>query len=666
MAATDDALRSLWERHRGAVLEQVAVIERAVTSLIDGGLEEQARADAQREAHKLAGSVGTFGFDRASERARELELSFADRAALGSDSVPVLAEKVLALRAELDDEPQAAAGHAGAPAGGGPPLVLIVDDDETLVDRLAAQALRRGLRAATATSPDAAAAAVEAERPDLVLLDLTFPDGVDGAYTLLSRLTGDSVPVLALTTSDELTDRVEVARRGGRGFLRKSMLPEHVIDEVVDFLDRERAPAPRVLALDDDQVVLDAVGALLEPLGVEMTALSDPSRFWDVLHEAAPDLVILDYDMPFLSGVEVCRVLRNDPRWTRVPVLFLTGRTDRESIARIFEAGADDYVTKPVVGDELTVRVTNRLSRTRLYRTYSETDSLTGIANRRGANDGLQQLLQLADRFGQPLSVALLDLDRFKSVNDDFGHAAGDAVLVRLARLLQRAFRGEDVVARWGGEEFLVAMYGASRRDAVRRLTQALERFRTEEFTGAHDPFRATFSAGVAEYGVDGTGLASLLGAADDALYAAKLSGRAAVVPAGGAAAARAEPVDVAVVEDDDLLGELLLQTLEGQGHEAVRLTDGERAAVTLGGASPELPARVILLDVDLPGLDGLSVLRRLRAEGTLRRSKVIMLTARSAEAEVMQALELGACDHLAKPCSMPVLLHKVRQALER
>jgi diguanylate cyclase (GGDEF)-like protein len=666
MRSADDSLRVLWRKYRPSVLEQVAIIERGVAGLIAGSAAHGTREEVQREAHKLAGSVGTFGFHAASERARVIELTLANGAGLALDALPVLSAAVVSLRSEVEETPRGAPGPDGLAVGGPSPLVLIVDDDEALLDRLAAQAVRRGMRAVTASSPQAGADAVARERPDLVLLDLLFPDGVAGAYELLSDLTALSVPVLALTISDELADRVEVARRGGHGFLRKSLGSKEVVDAVVEFLERTRTTTTTILALDDDPTVLEAVRALLAPQEIELVALEDPHRFWEVLNDVSPDLVILDFDMPGLTGVDVCRVLRNDARWARVPVLFLTGRTDPESVGELFAAGADDYVAKPIVGDELTVRISNRLDRTRLYRAAGETDPLTGIANRRGGHDAVAQLLQIADRYDQPLSVALLDVDRFKAVNDDFGHATGDAVLVRLGQLLRTSFRGEDVVARWGGEEFLVAMYGMSRRDAVRRIGEMLERFREEEFRGDHPTFRVTFSAGVSEYGPDGRTIPLMVQAADEALYAAKLGGRAAVVPAGGAGVEQAERIDVVVVDDDDVLGDLLVQSLEGEGHQSVRIADGERAAAKLGGPAPELPARVILLDVDLPGLDGLSILGRLASEGTLRRAKVIMLTGRSAEAEVVRALELGAHDHVAKPFSMPVLLHKVRAALER
>jgi diguanylate cyclase (GGDEF)-like protein len=142
----------------------------------------------------------------------------------------------------------------------------------------------------------------------------------------------------------------------------------------------------------------------------------------------------------------------------------------------------------------------------------------------------------LSDRFSEPLSVTLLDVDKFKAVNDTHGHAAGDAVLRSVGEYLRREFRGNDVVGRWGGEEFLVGLYGMTGADAVRRLTDMLERFNREVFQGAESTFRVTFSAGVAEHGIDGSDIDELCEAADEALYRAKGAGRARVMAAGGAA----------------------------------------------------------------------------------------------------------------------------------
>ncbi len=243
-------------------------------------------------------------------------------------------------------------------------------------------------------------------------------------------------------------------------------------------------------------------------------------------------MLILDVDMPGVNGPELCRTVRNDPRWSRLAVIFATARTDAATVEEVFNAGADDYIAKPIVGPELVSRVANRLERVRLYRTHAETDYLTGLANRAKSDEGLAQLAALADRFSEPLSVAMLDIDSFKLVNDRHGHAMGDSVLRRLGEHLRRDFRGNDVVGRWGGEEFIIGMYGMTRQNGVKRLTDTLKRFGEEEFTGSQGTLRVSFSAGVAEYPLDGPDQHAVSRAADQALYRAKATGRARVLAA--------------------------------------------------------------------------------------------------------------------------------------
>ena len=206
----------------------------------------------------------------------------------------------------------------------------------------------------------------------------------------------------------------------------------------------------------------------------------------------APELLILDVDMPVINGPELCRTVRNDPRWSGLAVIFATARTDAATIEEVFDSGADDYVPKPIVGPELVNRVANRLERVRLYRAQAETDYLTGLANRSKADEGLAALAALSDRFSEPLAVAMLDLDGFKLVNDRHGHAVGDSVLRRLGEHLRRDFRGNDVVGRWGGEEFIVGMYGMTRR--TRNGYGDAARFGEEEFQGSDGALRVSFS----------------------------------------------------------------------------------------------------------------------------------------------------------------------------
>jgi diguanylate cyclase (GGDEF)-like protein len=268
----------------------------------------------------------------------------------------------------------------------------------------------------------------------------------------------------------------------------------------------------------------------------------------------------------------------------------------------------------------------------------------------------------MARRFGQPLCLAVLDVDDFKTINDTGGHATGDEVLRALGAMLTRTFRAEDVAARWGGDEFVIGMYGMAGEDGRERLGRFLEELRGAPIA---EGVEVTMSAGLAEFPADGAELDSLYRAADAALYRAKEGGRDRVA-AGPAASEERTVLDVVIVEDDEALGALLEHSLHTRGYTTTRVTDGAEAAERLAAADPTLTARLVLLDWDLPGIDGLRVLRAMREAGALERTRVVMLTSRAGEDEVMKALEGGASDHVAKPFSVPVLMQRVRSALER
>jgi diguanylate cyclase (GGDEF)-like protein len=529
---SEDALRAIWQRHRAGVLERVGLIERAVSALAEGELDQQLCVEACRAAHSLIGSVGTFGFIRASEAARELELGLVEPAPAHA---PAMSTLIAVLRRELQGEVFVSTSSQRTELAGDRLRVVVVDDDHELCQRIATEAASRAMDCDTAASPQEARTLCAEDAPAIVLLDLTFPpDGMADAYALLSELSAANppIPVLVLTGTGAFTDRVEAARRGSRAFLSKSLRPAEVLDAVEQFLARDRLAATRVLIVDDDPATLDAICALLRPHDLEVSTLVDPLCFWETLEEVAPELLILDVDMPGVNGLELCRTVRNDLRWSRLAVIFATARTDAATVEEVFNAGADDYIAKPIVGPELVSRVANRLERVRLYRAHAETDYLTGLANRAKSDEGLAQLAALADRFSEPLSVAMLDIDCFKLVNDRHGHAMGDRVLRRLGEHLRRDFRGNDVVGRWGGEEFIIGMYGMTCQNGVKRVADTLKRFGHEEFTGSQETLQVSFSAGVAEYPLDGPSVHAVSRAADQALYRAKATGRACVLAA--------------------------------------------------------------------------------------------------------------------------------------
>jgi diguanylate cyclase (GGDEF)-like protein len=466
------------------------------------------------------------------------------------------------------------------------------------------------------------------------------------------------VRAIALARRDDSVDRLALARAGVGVVLADTPSVDEVLDAVDALVTGDRGRQPLVLLVDDDPVVLGLARGFLEAADLRVETLTEPARFSEILTRTRPDAVVLDVDMPGVDGADLCRVVRADPVWRALPVLFLTAHTDPATVQRVFAAGADDFVAKPIVGPELTARISNRLERARLLANLANTDPVSELPNRRAILRDLARMLADTSRTGQPFAIAILDLEGVAAANEARGYDAGDALLRSSAVRLAQGVRGAGVVGRWVSDRFVVGLPGLTAAQAAQRLLEL-------EPGQPDDEAAASFAAGVAAFPVDGRDVAELARSADRACSLAQTRGHAQVICCGDAAAIDDGAPDVLIVDDDEALAGLLLDTLKGRGYHVRWLGDGPSAAAALLGAPPTLRPRSIVLDVNLPGLSGLDLLRALHAAGVTRRSRVVMLTGRAAEAEVVEALELGAFDHVAKPFSVPVLVQRLRRALE-
>jgi diguanylate cyclase (GGDEF)-like protein len=310
----------------------------------------------------------------------------------------------------------------------------------------------------------------------------------------------------------------------------------------------------RVLVVEDDRAMRVLLEAMLKAAGHEVLTARDGAEALQVIEEAHPQLVITGWNLPVMDGVTLCRKLRESPERRDVYVFILTAKETADSLVEAFEAGADDYLVKPVsqrvffarlraaqrvvqLQEELAhdreqlLRFSRDLaaSNERLQR-LALTDALTELPNRRSAVERLEQEWALAQRGERTLSCMMVDIDHFKSINDRLGHQAGDEVLKNVAQALRHSARTQDLVCRYGGEEFVVICPDTDLKSAVQCGERLRQKVSELTHPGRGESFSLTVSVGVAERRPDMGSIDALLACADACLYAAKEAGRNRVV----------------------------------------------------------------------------------------------------------------------------------------
>jgi diguanylate cyclase (GGDEF)-like protein len=289
----------------------------------------------------------------------------------------------------------------------------------------------------------------------------------------------------------------------------------------------------RILIADDDAVSRLELKSLLTCHGHDVVAVSDGTEAWELLRgDNPPRLAVLDWQMDKMDGVDVCRRVRERPGLRGIYLILLTSLDETEHVLAGLQAGANDYVTKPFDHEELLARVrvgsqmvelqAELSARVLELDALSKTDALTGIGNRRSFETWLTAEVQRSNRYHSPLALIMLDLDKFKSLNDTFGHHAGDQVLQAMGMLLSSTARNTDLVARYGGEEFAVILSNTDAESA--RI--AAERLRVRIETTPWPDQKITASLGIASWGPGAESASELIARADKALYRSKELGR--------------------------------------------------------------------------------------------------------------------------------------------
>ncbi|MCD1259329.1 diguanylate cyclase [Paenibacillus athensensis] len=428
----------------------------------------------------------------------------------------------------------------------------------------------------------------------------------------------------------------------------------------------------RLLLVDDDEVLRSYMLRRLQLDECVVDEASDVDTARRLLREHDYDLVILDLMMHPQSGYELFDFLKDDPTLKWLPLIVLSGRNDLGDKVRCFHLGADDYVTKPFQYDELAARIYGLLKRAKNFEQLAFRDALTGVFNRRYFDLQIGIELQRAERFTSPMSLVFIDIDRFKSINDNYGHHVGDLVLQGLAHVLQTNFRSTDLLARFGGEEFVIALPNTTAEQAQTMVQAVLDKVRSQP-VAKHEgqSFFVTFSAGIAPW-KSGMAVSEWTRDADEAMYQAKQQGRNRVLSILDVAAGlenhasvltlAAEPRKrLLIVDDDQILRSIVIGKLEHLPIDIVEAADGDEAVELLARGSFD----ACILDGVMPRLDGFSLLEHIKSEAALGEMKVLMLSAKRKEDDLVKGFRLGADDYMTKPFSLVELEMRVRRLMK-
>ncbi|MCX7860993.1 MAG: response regulator [Chloroflexus sp.] len=711
----------LRRRYAAQIGERVAAIIASWHHLEQSQWEKAAGMETRQLAHKLAGSAAMFGFADLGAIAREIDIGLkewlehdqplteATRHYLTQQIAQLqrlAAEgKVTAILPPIATEPAptpSAAMPAETPAppvtppqpvatsmpsnpaprptlpvvrdqNGRPHTIILVEDDQEFANNLGEQLRLFNYDVHLIADLEGLPTLVRALNPAAIIMDVVFPNGdLAGteAIAAIQRERTAPVPVIFLSQRDDFTARLAAVRSGGHAYFAKPVDAGRLIEALDRLTGAEENTPLRVLIVDDDPDFGQRCVHSLEAAGMYARAITDPRETLDQLQSFQPDLIILDMYMPICSGKELASVIRQQDRYVGMPIVFLSAETNRSQQQSALLLGADDFLAKPISPEDLVAAIAARAGRARYVQRFLIRDSLTGLLNHQAVESELAREFARAERLQQPLSIAIIDIDHFKRVNDTYGHVVGDQVLRSFARLLQQRLRKSDLIGRHGGEEFLVALPNTSVIEARTLIDTIRNSFAALRHYGTSGMFSVTFSAGIAGYPQHRSQIGAMQ-AADAALYQAKRAGRNRVVLDTTSNESTASPIVTAaepstpsqlhwralIISANGIQRRSMRQALAEQGVTYQLVNDVERALAY------DAPIRPNLIFVDMTQIEGTRIPNLILLREHFAPARIVTIAPTAAEPRAAATTAFGADDYLLIPPAagtLPALLDRL------
>ncbi len=532
-------LQALRDSYAAQLPERIVDIERDWRDLPNAAAPETAAYELYRKLHSMAGSAGTFGMPTLGEEAHRVELRLkakletpqdwpdAARAEIEAGIATLrrlAAEHLPAGKQELPATTEAFPAD-NQQAG---KLVYLMEEDASRFERIHNKLMHFGYRIETFYDRGELIAALQQKRPMALIMDFDTREVQTACTNWLidyQRKQVGELPVIFIAKDTSFDVRLQAVRAGGYAYLDQPVDITLLLDRL-NAVGAEREYEPyRVIVVDDDLQLAQHYALVLSQAGIEARVVSEPASLLDTMVEFRPDVVLMDLYMPECNGMELAQLIRQDVASVSMPIVFLSAEQDIEKQFSALMTGGDDFITKPVHDRRLVAVVESRAQRARAVENAMSRDSLTGLLKHTKIKEAFELELVRANRRGTGLSYAMVDIDFFKQVNDNYGHAMGDRVIKSLAHLLLQRLRQTDLVGRYGGEEFAVVLPDTDAAGAEAVMEEVRTAFSELEFDADGGTFSVTLSVGLVSCGQCGD-VKTIAEQADQALYEAKRAGR--------------------------------------------------------------------------------------------------------------------------------------------
>jgi diguanylate cyclase (GGDEF)-like protein len=407
-------------------------------------------------------------------------------------------------------------------------VVYLCEDDSFQRMALSAQIGAFGFQIMAFAGVEQLYQAVKNSPPDAIVMDMVFSGGPICGADMVKKLQAERetpIPTIFISSQDDFTSRLSAVRAGSSAYFVKPVNSTDLSATLTALTTVDKPEPYRVMIVDDDTHLSELYATILQGVGMVTMEINDPLLAMSSLPSFKPDLILTDMNMPGCNGMELAKTIRQSGDCLSIPIVFLSTETDTDLHRNAMRMGGDEFLTKPIKPEHLISAVAVRAERMKIIRSLMIRDSMTGLFNHTAIKERLDTAIAEAAVAGGDLCFAMIDMDRFKEVNDSYGHPRGDRVLIALAKFLRHRLRKADLIGRYGGEEFAVICPASDLATATSLLDQLRESFAAIKFPAGGDSFSVTFSCGAAALSRH-KDAEHLCKAAEAALYEAKKLGR--------------------------------------------------------------------------------------------------------------------------------------------